>query len=113
MATIATQKTITKAHSVTTHNVKTETTLFQRIFGNLEGMRFGIVPAALIWTACLGSIAVGLGAVASIPLLMAIVFPTMALLAFCLAVQPVKTILWIALTSTLIDLAIIGLLLLA
>ncbi len=82
-------------------------------FGDLESKRFGIVPVALIWTVCWGSVAVALGAMQSPLLLSFLVVPTMSLLSFCLAVQPMRLIVWTSIIATLIDWAVISFLLLS
>ena len=81
--------------------------VFYKIFGNYEFNRYGIIAMLLLWNVCLGGVAVQVGAMNSIPQLILLVFPTMGLLTWILAVQPMKTILQIAAVATVLDIAVI------
>lgn len=81
--------------------------LYYKIFGDYEFRRYGIYAVLLVWNTCLGGIAVSMGALESPVQLALLVFPTMGLLAWVLAVQPMKIILHIATAATIIDLAVI------
>jgi len=95
------------AKTSTTRVAKEKIDILAKVFGDYEAKRFAITPFMLIWTVCLGGVAVGLGAMESIPMLTSIVFPAMAILAFCLAVQPVRSIIWLTIVATSIDLILI------
>lgn len=81
--------------------------IFTRLFGDIEFNRYGLISIILIFNMTLGGVAVGLGAMTSVWQLTLLVIPTMALLTWILAVQPMKTILSIATVAAIIDIAII------
>ncbi len=81
--------------------------IFRVIFGDYEFNRYFIISILLVWNVCLAGIGVYMGAMSSPGELMLLVFPTMTLLAWILAVQPMKTILKISLFATCADLAVI------
>ena len=81
--------------------------IFYKLIGDYEFKRYGIVPIILLWNVCLGGIGVAVGALESAPMLVALGFPTMALLVLILAVQPMKLTLRVALFATILDLVVI------
>ncbi|MCG8575098.1 MAG: hypothetical protein MI810_09465 [Flavobacteriales bacterium] len=92
-------------------NIQTGSGLISRLsakwVGNIEQQRYGIISVLLLWNVCLGGIAVGVGALSSPVQIGFLIFPTMGLLAWILAVQPMKTILSIASVATIIDIVLI------
>lgn len=80
----------------------------EKIFGNVEFHRFGIICMLILVVGCMSGFAVGLGAVESTFLLTLVVIPTMAMLALLLAVAPMKQILTAAGIAGAVDLALIA-----
>lgn len=78
-------------------------------FGPLfrEHNRFGMISMALLVVGCLGGAAVGLGALASIPQLILLVFATMSTLTLIISVAPVKQIALVGIAAVIIDIAVI------
>lgn len=81
--------------------------LITRFTGDIEFNRYGIISILLLWNVSLAGVAVGLGGMASVVQSALLAIPTLALLTWILAVQPMKTIITIAAVATIIDIAII------
>lgn len=76
----------------------------EQIFSkNTEFNRFGLISGVLLIIGCTGGLAVGLGAVESVIALICIVIPTMTTLSLLLAVAPMKYILTVGVTGTIIN----------
>jgi len=80
---------------------------WDKVFKNeLEENRYGVTAFVLIIVGCLGSMAVGTGAIESVGQLAIVVFPTMAVLSGCLSLAPVKWILNLSVAAIAIDLSV-------
>lgn len=83
-------------------------TFWDKIFNNtVEFNRFGVISFALIASACMGGIAVGLGAIESTFQVVLAVVAAMTVLALILAVQPVKWILNATAIALILDVILI------
>ena len=85
----------------------------EKIFGNVEFNRFGLICAVLLIVGCLGGLAVGLGGVNHVWSLAMIVVPTMATLSLLLAVAPMRYILTAGAISASINILFIAYFLIA
>ena len=75
----------------------------EKVLGNLEFNRFGLICAVLLIAGCSGGFAVGLGGVNEYWSLILIVVPTMTTLALLLAVSPMKIIMTSGIITTAIN----------
>ncbi len=88
--------------AITNHNSK-----FQRMIGESEFNRFGLICVILTIVGCLGGTAVGLGAISNTIALTAVIIPTMATLSLLLSVAPMRSIFIASLISIGVDLSLI------
>jgi hypothetical protein len=84
-----------------------------RIMGDSEFNRFGLICVVLLVVGCLGGTAVGLGAINHTFSLIMVTIPTMLTLSLLLAVSPMRYIITSALVSVTIDVLMIVYFLLA
>lgn len=78
-----------------------------KIMGNSEFNRFGLICVILLVVGCLGGTAVGLGAINNTFTLIMVTIPTMLTLSLLLAVSPMRYIITSALISITIDVLMI------
>ncbi|GEM_PF-330338 len=79
-----------------------------RILGNVEFNRFGLISMILLVVGCLGGLTVGLGAVEQVWSLTLVVIPTMTTLSLLLAVAPMRYIITSAIVASIIDVLFIA-----
>lgn len=72
-----------------------------------EANRFGIMPMLLVIVACMGGIAAAFGAKDDVLKIGIVAFPTIIMLAFMLAVAPMRLIIWSAIAALLIQAAVL------
>lgn len=81
--------------------------LLNKLFYDHDTNRYGIISILLLFVGCGGGVAVGLGALTSIPQLIMLVLPTMIALSMILAVAPMKAIVYTSLIAFSIDILVI------
>ena len=80
---------------------------------NTEFNRFGLICAIILVVGCSGGLAVGLGAIQYVGTLVAVVVPTMITLSLLLAVAPMRYIMTLGITATVINFIMIAYFLIA
>lgn len=83
------------------------TSWMDKIMGDSEFNRFGLICVVLLVVGCLGGTAVGLGAINNTFTLIMVTIPTMLTLSLLLAVSPMRYIITSALISVAIDVVMI------
>ena len=102
----------TTIHSkpVTLKNSKVNTVhtgWLQNLADRAETIRFGLIPYLLVFIGCMGGIAAGLGAPGHAVELAMVVLPTSLLLAFILAVAPMRLIITMSILSLVMDIIVL------
>lgn len=82
-----------------------EGTEFGKMFSEIS--RFGVIIGVILILGCLGGVAVGLGALNNTTHLILLIIPMMFSLSMLLAVAPMKWIVWPAIITLIIDVALI------
>lgn len=73
----------------------------------IEMLRFGIGPMVLIAIACIGGLCAAFGAKDSAIQLGLTVFPTIICLGLIISVAPMKSVVYLGITSVIIDLVVL------
>lgn len=79
----------------------------EKLLGDSEFNRFGLIAAILIIVGCLGGAAVGLGAVNNTFTLILVTIPTMSALTLVMAVSPMRWIINVTAVAVVIDVLMI------
>lgn len=101
------ETTIKSTHLKLTVVTSTPTLKAHTFWKQAEAYRFGIIPMLLVVVACMGGIAAGFGAKDDAVKIGTIAFPTIIMLAFILAVAPMRWIIWTAVIAVLLQIGVL------